>query len=308
MCLVILAAVLLEPVSYARAEDEVSTYSEDVPYMNGISVELIRFDLNPFNYVLTDTIKQCHIKRIEFRYDKLSSINYSSFEFVFDFVLKTKLEDGTIIDTNYSYVIDGDSKEDTVSGLDEILIFFDLKDDYFSWSFDYEDLVTKAPNCIVKKDLLQQKSYNTVISSVDCYIRDKSTLNRGLVSHFDFVWYQDFYKQNCEEINYKLYEPVDDTIYDSVSVDHFKFAGKLDSESSNAYYDVTNFFNEIINLLVGIPSVIIQIIKGFWGLAFSLSDLFSTVFPFIPGLIFNVFGVILFITPGVALWMFLKGK
>ena len=55
MCLVMAAVVLLEPVSYVRADE--GTYSEEVPYMKGISVDLIRFDLNPFNYILAELEK-----------------------------------------------------------------------------------------------------------------------------------------------------------------------------------------------------------------------------------------------------------
>lgn len=299
MCLVMAAVVLLEPVSYARAEE--GTYSEEVPYMNGISVDLIRFDLNPFNYIFAETNKQSHIKRIEFRYGKQSNINYSEYEFVFDFDLKTQLEDGTLVDTEYRYVIDGDSDEGTVSQLDSILIFFDLKDDYFSWSFTYEDLVMKSPFCEVKKDLLQQKSYNTVVSGVDCYIRSKKDLNYGLISRFDFTWYEDFYMQNCSKISYELVNPISDDVLFSDFVEHHKFAASLNSDGNNLYYDISSEINRIIGFTLDIPSLIIELVKGFYKLGSSLPELMKAVFPFIPGFIFDFFGIIVFLSIIVAL-------
>lgn len=314
IALFLLAAVLLSPACYVLADETVEqeetegTYSSEVPYMKGISVELIRFDLNPLNYIMAETNKQCHIKRIEFRYDKQTNINYSDYEFVFQFKLKSQCSDGSITTHPYWYVIDGDSEEGTVSQLDEILIFFDLKEDYFSWSFDYEDLVTQLQDCIVERDFLQQKSYNTVVSSVDCFIRRKSDGLNGLVSRFVFTWYEDFYKQNCSKIEYTLIEPEGNEVLDSGSVTHHKFAGNFDSDGSNLYYTISNKINDLLGFITDIPEALYVIASNITGIALKLLDLFKKVFPFIPGIIFDVFGVLILFSFFIALWKLIKGK
>lgn len=305
--IMLIVTMMLSPVSYVLADETEGKYSEDVPYMKGISAELIRFDLNPFNYKFAETNKQMHIKRIEFRFDRQSSIDYSDYEFVFDFRLKTQLESGAFFNTRFEQVIDGASKDGTVSHFDEILIYFDLKDDYFSWSFDYEDLVSRSIMLEVKKDLLGQKSYNTVVTSVECYIRRKADSDYGLISRFDFVWYEDFYKQNCSKISYSLIVPETEDVLDSGSVEHNKFAAKFDSDGSNWFYKISNAVNQFTDFLVSLPEMIYAVISGVFGIYSKIILFLKMLFPFIPGVIFDAFGVIIVISISVAVWYFVRG-
>lgn len=310
ICFTLVFTILLGPVFLIRAEEDKifeGSFNEEVPYMNGISVELIRFDFNPFNYVFAETNKQSHIKRIEFRYDKDSDVYYSEYEFIFDFTLKTQLSDGSLVDTKYKYVIDGDSKEGSVSQLDSILVWFGLKDDYFSWSFNYEDLVKKSPVCEEKKDFLSQKSFNTVVSSVDCYVRRKADLNYGLVSHFDFVWYEDFYKQNCSKISYSLLKPDVNEVLDTNSVENHKFAGSLDSDGKNLFYGISSTFNDILGFFVDLPAAIIAFLTGFWDVINLLNDLILLVFPFVPSGFIMVLIIMIFIILVIAIYKLVQG-
>lgn len=311
MCLVLLAAVLLEPVSYARAEDE-GTFDSEIPFLQGIEVELKRNNGFEWGLIFDELGYSKSIAFVDFEFDKLSGVDYSKYELVYDYELSSLLDDGTISTHSYTCVTEI-SKDSEPGFFDNILISLSIKDDYFQQSFAYLGIINKSSD-------FQQKSssslaivkglntYNTVISKVDCYLREKSTGNFGLLSRFSFIWDSDFWIQKCIGISYELVIPETEEVLKSDGIQNSIFTDGFASDGDNEFRDFLSLFSRLYEFLIDVPSAIVAVITGFYNLAVSIASLFKVTFPFIPGLVFDAFGIILFVTPAVAIWIVLKGK
>lgn len=310
-CLVLLAAVLLEPVSYARAEDE-GTFDSNIPYLQGIEVEFSH--TNGFQWgKIYDWLKMHKIiKSVDFQFDKISGVDYSKYDLVFDFELISLLENGETSTYQFTHVSDiSESREPGF--FDNILISLSIKNDYLKQSFVWSWLLSNAPDFQQKTEsslavLKDLNTYNTVLSKVDCYLREKSSGNYGLKYRFSFTWDSDFWMQKCLGISCELIVPNTEEVLDSDSIQSSIFVDGFDSDGDNQGREFLALFSRLYDFLIDVPSAIVAIISGFYNLVVLIASLFKVTFPFIPGLVFDAFGIIMFITPAVAIWIVLKGK
>lgn len=311
MCFVLFAAVLLEPVSYARADE--GLFNSELPYLQGIEVELQRNDSwHSTGLIFGSVDKQRSIAFVNFEFDQLSVVDYTKYELVFDFELASQLEDGSIKTYQYIHVSDI-GKNNEPGFFNNLLISLSLKDDYFKQSFSYPAIIKNSPDFLQTSEssmaaMKGLNSYNTVISRVDCYLKEKSTGNYGLKSRFIFTWEEDFWNQLCSGISYQLLLPETGEVLESDGISNSLFAGGFDSDGENTYEEVWSILSRVSEFLVDIPAAIVALLSGFFNLALYISSLFKAVFPFFPGFIFDFFGVVLFVTPAVAIWLIVKGK
>lgn len=306
ICMMLLVAVFLEPVLVVKAEESDSSYSSDVPYLVGIEVELGRSDSANEYGIFGFLDKQREIYDLVFTFDRLSSVDYSLYELVFDFELKSLLDDGTVSNHCFTKVCDfGDSN--SPGFFDSILISLSIKDDYFKQEFLYVPLLKYSSDFKYIGSVMYPQ-YNTVISSVDCYLREKSTGNIGLKSRFKFTWDSNFYNQLCNSITYELVLPDSDSILETDGIKNDIFAGSFSSDGDNEQAEWLALIAAISGFLVNIPSAIVSFVEGFFSFANSIPELFSAIFPFVPAVVFDIFGVLIFLIPVVGIWFFLKGK
>lgn len=302
--LVMAVVIFLEPVSHVRADE--GTYSSEIPYLQGIDVELERNDgWKVFDGILTGMVdKQRSIGFINFKFDNLSAVDYTKYELVFDFELKSLLDDGSIAVYQHQHVNDID--EDNSPGFfNNLLISLTIKDDFFTQNFSYPGILNQSPYYQEKVTgsglafIKGLNSYNTVISKVDCYLREKSTGNFGLKSRFTFTWDSDFWCQLCNSITYELVFPESGEILDSKNNSDVLFAGSLDSDGDDGFINNIPVLGDIYAFITDVPAAIIAFFTGFLGFVDVFKELILVVFPFLPGEFVNIlillFGFILVI-------------
>ena len=162
--LVLIAALLLFPVIKVLAAEEEGTYSEDVPFLQGIKVELnTNNGLMEWGWLAEQTKKQRRIFTMDFEFDRLSAVDYTNYEVVFDFELRSQMDDGSIKVHPYSYITEL-TDENSPGFFDNLLISITLKDDYFKQSFTWQGLISNSPDYM-------QKIPDTALASAGCVPR-----------------------------------------------------------------------------------------------------------------------------------------
>lgn len=311
---VMITVLLLLPVSSVLAEETGGMYSEDVPYLQGIDVELERNDgWKVFDGILTGTVdRQRSIGFINFKFDNLSVVDYTKYELVFDFELKSLLDDGSIAVYQHQHVNDID--EDNSPGFFyNLLISLSIKDDYFTQNFSYPGILNQSPyyqEKVTGSGLAFVKglnSYNTIISRVDCFLKEKATGNIGLVSRFDFTWDFNFWDQCCTGISYKLIVPGTEDILSSQETQDSIFAGGLSSEGTSWFQDIQGAMSRFGEFIIDLPEVMYVLITNVYNVSAKLSELMKVVFPFFPSVILSAIAVLLIFSIIVAVWKFFKG-
>ena len=311
--LMILVIVFLCPAARVLADETQAAYSEDVPYLEGIEVLFQRNDASIGWGWLTGSVeKQRSISFIKFEHDRLSAVDYTKYEIVFEYVLKSQMEDGSVKTHNYSYV--GDFTDENSPGFfDNLLISISLKDDYFIHNFSYLGIINQSPDFQekVSSGLASGRglnAYNTIISQVDCYLREKETGKIGLVSRFSFIWDSDFWNQCCTGITYNLIVPGTDVVLGSQMTQDTLFAGKLSSDGTSWFQDFQSEMSGVSDFLVGLPEMLYIIASNVILVSAKLLELLQVVFPFIPGWMFYTFIVLIIFGLFVGLWKLIKGN
>lgn len=307
MCLVLLAAVLLEPVSYARAEEE-DAYSRTrgIPRLNSSEVlfnKKIFFDWFGFKNVPEENV----IEEFELAHLKLEYVDYSLYELVCDFELSTMGSGEELIISTCSYTIDFEDYEKGV--IDSILVYFNLKDDYYEHVFDYREIVQNAEG-FEEYDVTGDGDYiyNTVITQADFYFVRKSDGEKGEARRFKFTWNSDFWMQICTKIDFSWYDHETEIQKDIGSVENDAGVDGYSSNTTGSFLNIDEFvWSDILWLLADVPASIVEIVVGFVGIISYIADLFKVVFPFIPGLLFDIFAVFILITIIVAVWKMIFG-
>jgi len=290
ICFLMAAVVLLEPVSYVRADE--GTYSKDVPYLEGIEFNMLVNMESNRSFGQDLAMQDKDVSSFIFKFDKLDGIKYENYEVVFDFVLKSQLPEGQISTHDYSVSFD---IEDCKPGiLDDFRMFWKnlfSKNDIYQVSFDFDTLVQKSPDCIVEEKWVSDglnytvkkiNIFNTVISQVDCYLREKSTGNIGFISRFILTWDSDFYKALCTNITYNLVVPEVEEVLDSGSISNSSGSYGYDSDGDNAVYQAKSVLSSIFKFFTDLPAAIVAFLLGFMDFTDSLKELILVVFPFIP--------------------------
>lgn len=309
VCFLMAAAVLLEPVSYVLADETTSGETNErtiFPHVLGSEVEFVKKDFFDW-FGLADIPKENVIQKIVVTHSSNEYIDYSLYDLVCDFELKTLNNDGSITTSLYSHVIDLDNFmfktlfEDATS-LDVFRILnnhYDVCTKEFIHEFDYEKIVENADG-FIKKNVSGKKiyyTYNTVISQLDLYFVCKSDGEVGRVRRFKFTWDSDFWLQKCTKIEFlwyaaeEDYEKPIDSVENIDGVDGFS----TDNDEEFIWKDILTFFKDL-------PSSLIALIVGFIEIVGYIAKLFSTVFPFIPPVIFYFFAGFILLTILIAIY------
>lgn len=310
----IAAVFFLEPVSYVLADNGEGVYNTEIPYLQGLKVELERNDgWKVFDGILTGLIdRQRSIGFVNFEFNKLSSVDYSLYELVYDYELKSLLDDGTIVLHEYQNITEID-KDSSPGFLNNLLISLSIKDDYFVQRFSYLGLIKQSP--YFQEKLSQEgmvfvkglNSYNTVISKVECYLREKSTGNYGLVSRFIFTWDSNFWLQKCNGITYELFASDTGEIIQTDGITDPLFAGSFSSDGDDSIFSKIPILGDIREFLFDVPSALVALVLGFVEVVEHIGGLFQAVFPFIPPVLFKVFGIFIFLTFIIAAYKMVFG-
>lgn len=293
MCLVMAAVVLLEPVSYVRAED---VYSEDMPYLVGLNFNMMVNSESNRDVVLDTVMKSKTVDYFIFKFDELEDVNYSNFEIVFDITLKSQLADGTVTTHNRRKIFDVVSSSNP-GAFEDFLMFVGLKDSYYQFSMAFDSLVRLSPDCIASEKWVGDNlnftakkvyEYNTVVTRVDCFLRQKLTGKHGLISRFDLTWDSDFLKSLCTNVTYELVEPVTGEVLDSGTNENLNGAYGYDSDGDNLDHEARSVLSDIIEFFTDVPTAIVALVTGFFRFGDVLKELILVVFPFLPGGFVNI--------------------
>ena len=307
ICFLMAAVFMLEPVSYVLADETTSGESYDrthsVPRLNSSDVE---FTIKKFFdwFGLAKVPEENVFKEFVLSHRKSEYIDYSLYDLVCEFEFKTMGGGNTIITSNYSYTIDFEYCEtnwsdDHISVDDNFVYNYSKKKDgenYFFHEFIYKNIVKNADGFqernVSGKD--NYYTYNTVISQVDFYFVRKSDGERGQTRRYVFEWDSNFWLQKCVGISFFWYD------HDS-GIDKEIF----DNENMNGIYgtqeEEDSAWNLLLEMLVDAPLILTALFTGIIEIVVYLSGLFHAVFPFIPKVVFTIFGAIILLTIFIAI-------
>ena len=303
VAIVLLAAVLLAPVEHIALADEIDR-TDSIPWVNDSSVEFTKqtkFDVLDFKV-------NKFMKEFVFKHRRLKALDYSLYDLVCDFELKAQNNDGTITTSYYSYTMDLTQYE--TGFFDNILIGLKLKDDYFEHTFNYRDIVKNAEGFIEYDESvlgLELYKYNTVISQADFYFVRKSDGERGQARRFTFVWDSDFYKQECTKITFSWYDFERETEKEIDSVEDESGVDGYNAENAGWWSDTVSLISKFGEFLVDVPKMLYILVTNIPLVMAKFLELLKAVFPFLPGSLFDVFGVVVVFAFLIALWKIIKG-
>ena len=302
--LIMAICILLQPTMQTLAEEEGSRTG--IPRLNNSEV---KFNKKSFFgwFGLKDTPDENVIEEFVLAHRKLNNVDYTQYDLICDFVLKSKAEDGVIATSDYSYVIDFDDYEKGI--IDSALVYFGLREDYYEHVFNYRDIVKNAAG-YEEEDITGKGNYiyNTVISQVDFYLKRKSDGELGEARRFTFTWDSDFWSQNCVKIDFSWYDHDTDIQKDIGFVEDESGVDGYASGSGNSHLGLDgSVWDDIMMYLVAIPAGVIAFLKGFGSVTVALKDLIIATFPFIPVGIVNILIGLLYLGVALAIYKLVKG-
>ncbi|MBQ7303460.1 MAG: hypothetical protein IJW75_00885 [Alphaproteobacteria bacterium] len=306
MSLVLVATVLLTPVQMVCAADDMVSggNNERNSFPRLISSE-VKFEKKHFSnwFGLKDLPDENCIEEFVLAHKKSEFIDYSLYELVCDFELKTLGNDGGITTSTYTYSIDFSDYENGF--WDNLLVRFNLKEDYFEHVFDYFEIVHNAKG-FQKRDITGKEkfyTYNTVISQADFYFKSKSTGEIGEARRFKFTWNSDFWLQKCTKIDFSWYHHESGIEKEIDSVENLNGVDGINND-----YTTGLGYDELSSFLIDLPAIIVRLCRGLIDF-FSeiLPRLLSVVFPFFPGEFFYYLSATFIISLLVCIWKFVKG-
>lgn len=288
ICFLMAAVVLLEPVSYALADDTQGE-SNDRNDMPGIYYSRLEIEKKSFFdwFGLKDIPEENVIEKIVFTHRDIERFDYSLYDLICDFEFKTLNDDGSITTSfyseniNFNFYLLGTIWDDltSIDLFNTVNSFYDLGTKEFIHQFNYKNLIKNAEGFEERsiEGTFFDKTYNTVVSRLDFYFVRKSDGKRGIGRSFVFTWDSDFWKQLCTKIDFSFYSPEDGSVTNVESVE---------SESGvngySTYEDDEFIWKDILVFFTDLPAAIIAFLTGFINLTDSLKELIFVVFPFIP--------------------------
>lgn len=300
------------PRVIVSAEEE-TTESDRTRHIPKVVSSEVKFNVKKqFDWFgLVDVPKENIIEEFVFVHEKAEALDYSLYYLVCDFELKTKTEAGFIATTNYQHQIDFDSYEEDF--LDNVLVFLNLKEDFYEHVFNYRELLEYAEFFEAKE--VNNKgdcTYNTVLSQADFYYVRKSDGAEGQKRRYTFTWDEDFWSQTCKKIEFSWV-----AIEAGTGEEIVKVIGTNESEtgvegySSNvdSYLGIEEetLLSQLSKYVVVIPAAIVTFMSKLGGFIEVLSDLCKVVFPFIPAVIIDAFFAFMCFGIVVAIWQLAKG-
>lgn len=311
MCLILLGGFLFSPVSLVKASNtETSGESSDrysFPRLNSSEVKFEKKDFFDW-FGLKDIPEENCIEEIILAHRKSLGTDYSLYNLVCDFELKTMGTNEEILTSNYTYTIDMENYQKGF--FDDLLVRFNLQEDYFEHAFNYFEIVRNAEG-FRSIDLTGKEkfySYNTVISKADFYFVRKSDNAIGQARRFEFTWDSNFWLQKCTKIDFSWYDHETEIEKEIGSVENQNGVDGFTSNTTDSYLDLeVSVWDSILGFFVDLPAAIIAFITGFINVIGSISDLILVVFPFLPGGIVTVLILMMFFVLLVALYKLVQG-
>ena len=290
ICLLMAAVVLLEPVSYVRADDTLTESTEEgydrtigIPRLNSSEV---KFEKKYFWdwFGLKNIPEENCIEELVLIHLNLENVDYSLYDLVCDFELKTMGTGEEVLTSTYSYNIDFSHyiigwTLGNVDLLGDIVVtnHVDFGYDTFNHFFNYRNIVSNAEG-FQERDITgkgKYYTYNTVISQADFYFVRKSDGEKGEARRFTFTWDSDFWMQKCTKIDFSWYD------HETEIEKEIDFVEDLNGV--DGYGDEVSFDEEILNTIMNIPLVVGRFLTGLLNfLGGNFSILLHCVFPFFP--------------------------
>ena len=313
MCSLLVAVLLVEPAAAVYAAE--GTYSEDVPYLQGLEFNMHVNAESNRGVVLDTVMKSKTVDTFTFQFPKLDNVKYENYDVVFDMTLKSKLENGSITTHQHTERLDivTSGKPGFFNGL---LMSIGLKDSAYKISMDFETLIKNSPDIIATEKWVSDNlsftakkvyEYNTVITQVDCYLVEKETGNYGLISSFILTWDSDFRNALCTNVTYNLVTPETNEVLESGSNSNSSGAYGYDSSGDNADHEARSVLTDIVGFFTDIPASIVAFFTGFVSLSESLQELITVVFPFIPANVVSIFIIMLGFILLLSVYRLLRG-
>lgn len=320
--MIVLVLILMLPVLSVYAEEE-DAYdrSKSIPRLNSSELKIEKKDFFDW-FGMKDVPDETVIERLVLVHRELENVDYSLYDLQCDFELKTLVE-GEIKTSSWSYTIDFenyflnnwllDGKLDNYLDVDVNNEFEQhlTGDDYFVHEFSYGKIVEHAEGFQREEVDSGDYIYNTVISQADFYFVRKSDGEKGEARRFKFTWNSDFWKQLCTKIEFCWYRFPDDPeesegieVVIGAEVDTFGVDGYF--KDSNSVFD--NWFTKFLDYILFVPEILYVIIINIFTIATKFLELLKVIFPFIPSIVFDVFGVLIIFSFCVALWKIIKGE
>jgi len=312
VCFLLAAVFLLEPVSYVLASDIESGSGDSIDRTK--TVPWLAYEEIKFNYGkywdwfgLVEHDNPIVNEELVLAHKKNENIDYSLYNLVCDFELKTRTDNEDIV-TPYSVIID--LSEYKNGFFDGLLVRFNLKDDFFEHVFDYYDIVSKADGFQERVIPADDKysTYNTVISQADFYFVRKSDGKAGRVTRYKFTWDSDFWMQTCTKIECLAYNKGSEGIQfvDSVENENGVFGHSLNKTDSYLNIEGSSW-DSILGLLLDIPAALVALVVGFIDLIGYIGNLFQAIFPFLPAVVFDIFGIFILLMFLIAIYKMVFG-
>ena len=76
---------------------------------------------------------------------------------------------------------------------------------------------------------------------------------------------------------------------------------------SDIFSGIIGFVGQVFQFIIQIPQIIVAVAIGIFEIVMIIPNFFKATFPFVPGMIFNVIGVLIFLMIGYGIWSFIKG-
>ncbi|MBO5177712.1 MAG: hypothetical protein J6C07_09660 [Lachnospiraceae bacterium] len=309
MVFAVVAAVFIEPVSYVRA-DETSGENYDRTLFPRLNSSEVLFEKKEFFdwFGFKELPEENCIQELVLAHRKTAGTDYTLYNLVCDFELKTMGIGEEVTTSNYTYTIDMENYEKGF--FDSLLVRFNLKEDYFEHAFDYFEIVRNADG-FQERDITGKEkyfTYNTVISQADFYFVRKSDGEKGEARRFTFTWDANFWLQKCTKIEFSWYDHETEIEKEISSVESETGVDGFTSNTTDSYLDIeTSVWDGILGFLIDLPAAIIAFFSGFIEIYSSLIDLFKVIFSFLPGFIFDMLGVVLFVMLAISVSRIIKG-
>ncbi len=80
-----------------------------------------------------------------------------------------------------------------------------------------------------------------------------------------------------------------------------------DFDISDIFSGIVSFVGQVFQFIIQIPQIIVTVVVGIFEVIMMILNFFKATFPFIPGMVFNVLGVLIFFLIGYGIWSFIKG-
>ena len=303
LCFVVIVSLLLPPVQSAYAG--VNDRSETMPMVTDADVQFIYKEFFDW-FGLIEPPEENIVETFLFAFRKNDYLDYSLYDLAFDFDFLTQVDEETYITSEFSTSMD--LSNIWLSTIGSILSFDDP--DNVRIGFDYGELVKNAEGFEARE--IEKKGnyiYNTVISHVDVYFVRKSDGETGQVKRFKFTWDSNLWSQTCKKIEYSwIYNYGDESETDKVvdSVESEDGLNGMNTGSNTSLKLNDNLLDLLKDFFVHIPGIATSLVVGFYESYVAFADFLSVVFPFIPALIFDFFGIVIFISVIIAAYKLIR--